>query len=62
LAERLLGAEIIQKALYSGYLKVHHGLKLLKVVFPNGIIAYLYPSARNHCSLGEWQLMHMSLL
>jgi hypothetical protein len=41
LAERHPGAEIIQRALYSGYLKVH-GLKVLTVVFPNGIIAYLY--------------------
>ncbi len=41
LAERRPGAEIIQRALYSGYLKVH-GLKVLTVVFPNGIIAYLY--------------------
>jgi hypothetical protein len=39
LAERRPGAEIIQRALYSGYLKVH-GLKVLTVVFPNGIIAY----------------------
>jgi hypothetical protein len=41
LAERRPGAEIIQRALYSGYLK-NHGLKVLTVVFPNGIIAYLY--------------------
>jgi hypothetical protein len=34
-------AEIIQRALYSGFLTVH-GLKVLAVVFPNGIIAYLY--------------------
>jgi hypothetical protein len=40
LAERHPDAEIIQRALYSGYLKVH-GLKVLTVVFPNGIIAYL---------------------
>jgi hypothetical protein len=32
---------VIQRALYSGYLKIH-GLKVLTVVFPNGIIAYLY--------------------
>jgi len=41
LAERRPDAEIIQRALYSGYLKVH-GMKVLTVVFPNGIITYLY--------------------
>jgi hypothetical protein len=41
LAERRPCAEIIQRALYSGYLKIH-GLKVLTVVFSNGIIAYLY--------------------
>jgi hypothetical protein len=40
-AERCLGAEIIQRALYSGYFKIH-GLKVLTVVFPNGIIANLF--------------------
>jgi hypothetical protein len=29
--------------LYSGYLKLH-GLKVLTVIFPNGIIAYLFGS------------------
>ncbi len=41
LAPRCPGAEIIQRSMYSGYLKLH-GLKVLTVVFPNGIIAYLY--------------------
>jgi len=41
LAERHPGAEIIQRVLYTGCLKIH-GLKVLTVVFPNGIIAYLY--------------------
>jgi hypothetical protein len=39
-AERWPGAEIIQRALYSGYLK-QHGLKVLIVVFPSRIIEYL---------------------
>jgi hypothetical protein len=41
LAPRRLAAEVIQRALYSGCLKIHR-LKVLTVVFPNGIIAYLY--------------------
>jgi hypothetical protein len=41
LVPRRPGAEIIQRSMYSGYLKLH-GLKVLTVVFPNGIIAYLY--------------------
>jgi hypothetical protein len=59
LAERCPGAEIIQRALYSGYLKVH-GLKVLTVVFPNGIIAYLYGpvSAREN----ETGLLNLSWL
>jgi len=39
--ERRPGAEIIQRALYSGYLNVCV-LKVVMVVFPNEIIAYLY--------------------
>jgi hypothetical protein len=41
LAPRHSGAEVIQRPMYSGYLKCHR-LKVLTVVFPNGIIAYLY--------------------
>ena len=41
LAPRHPGAEILQRSVYSGYLK-RHGLKVLTVVFPNGIKAYLY--------------------
>jgi hypothetical protein len=41
LPPRLPGAEIIQRSMYSGFLKLH-GLAVLTVVFPNGIIAYLY--------------------
>jgi len=47
LAERHPGEEIIHRALYSGYLKVH-GLKVLTLVFPNGIIAYGPMSAREN--------------
>ncbi len=31
----------IQESIYSGYIK-HHGLKILSVVFPNGLIGYVY--------------------
>jgi hypothetical protein len=41
LAPRRPGAEVIQRSMYSGYLKLH-GLKVFTVVFTNGIIAYLY--------------------
>jgi hypothetical protein len=41
LVPRHPGAGILQRSMYSGYLK-QHGLKVLKVVFPNGIISYLY--------------------
>jgi hypothetical protein len=59
LAPRRLAAEVIQRALYSGYLKIH-GLKVLTVVFPNGIIAYLYGpvSAREN----DIALLNMSWL
>jgi hypothetical protein len=59
LALRQLAAEAIQRAQYTGYLK-KHGLKVLTVVFPNGIIAYLYGpvSAREH-AIG---LLNMSWL
>jgi hypothetical protein len=50
LANRHPGAEIIKRALCSGYLKMH-GLKVLTVVFPNRIIAYLY---------GPFQLRRMT--
>ncbi len=40
LALRRPGAEVIQRSMYSGYLKLH-GLKVLTIVFPNGIIASL---------------------
>ncbi len=59
LAPRRLAADVIQRALYSGYLK-RHGLKVLTVVFPNGIIAYLYGpvSAREN----DIALLNMSWL
>ncbi len=41
LAKSCLGVEIIQRAMYSGYLK-HHGLKVFTVVFLNGITAEYY--------------------
>ncbi len=59
LAPRRPGAEILQRSVYSGYLK-RHGLKVLTVVFPNGIIAYLYGpvSAREN----DIALLNMSWL
>ncbi len=41
LASRQPGAEVIWRALYSGYLQWHM-IQLLIDVFPDGIIAYLY--------------------
>ena len=41
LAPRHDDAEILQESVYSGYVR-RHGLKILTVVFPNGIIGYLY--------------------
>jgi hypothetical protein len=59
LAPRQLAAEVIQRALYSGYLK-RHGLKVLTVVFPNGIITYLYgPVSARENDIG---LLNMSWL
>jgi hypothetical protein len=59
LAPRRLAADVIQRALYSGYLK-RHGLKVLTVVFPNGIIAYLYgPVSARENDIG---LLNMSWL
>jgi hypothetical protein len=33
--------DLIQEAVYSGYVKAH-GIKVLTVLFPNGITGYLY--------------------
>jgi hypothetical protein len=41
LAPRYPGVEVIQRSMYSSYLRLQ-GLKALTVVFPNGITAYLY--------------------
>ena len=66
LAERHPGAEIIQRALYSGYSKMHK-LKVLTVVFPNGIIAYLYcPVSAQENNIGllnlSWLNKHLVAL
>jgi hypothetical protein len=59
LAERQPDAEYLQQALYSGYLKCH-SLKVLTVVFPNGIISYLYgPVSARENDIG---LLNMSWL
>jgi hypothetical protein len=34
-------AWILQESIYSGYVRCH-GLKILSVVFPNGLIGYVY--------------------
>jgi hypothetical protein len=41
LAEHWPLADLIQEAVYSGYVKAH-GIKVLTVLFPNGITWYLY--------------------
>jgi len=41
LADRWEEADLIQEAVYSGYVKAH-GIKVLTVLFPNGITGYLY--------------------
>ncbi len=41
LADRWEEADLIQEAVYSGYVKVH-GIKVLTILFPNGITGYLY--------------------
>ena len=41
LANRWEEADLIQEAVYSGYVKAH-GIKVLTVLFPNGITGYLY--------------------
>jgi hypothetical protein len=41
LADRWPDADLIQEAVYSGYVKAH-GIKVLTVLFPNGITGYLY--------------------
>jgi hypothetical protein len=67
LAPRHPGAEILQQSVYSGYLK-RHGLKVLTVVFPNGIIAYLYGpvSARENdialLNMSSWLNDHLMAL
>jgi hypothetical protein len=40
-ADRWPDADLIQEAVYSGYVKAH-GIKVLTVLFPNGITGYLY--------------------
>ena len=40
-ADRWPEADLIQEAVYSGYVKAH-GIKVLTVLFPNGITGYLY--------------------
>ncbi len=40
-APRHDNAQILQESVYSGYVR-HHGLKILTVVFPNGLIVYVY--------------------
>jgi hypothetical protein len=41
LAPRNADAKILQESVYSGYIRCH-GLKILSVVFPNGMIGYVY--------------------
>ncbi len=41
LADRWPDADVLQRAVYSGYLR-RHGLKVLTVIWPNGIVGCLY--------------------
>jgi hypothetical protein len=41
LADLWLDVDLIQEAVYSGYVKAY-GIKVLTVLFPNGITWYLY--------------------
>jgi hypothetical protein len=40
-APRHNNAQILQESVYSGYV-ICHGLNILAVVFPNGLIGYVY--------------------
>jgi hypothetical protein len=35
-------ADLIQESVYSGYVNKAHGIKVLTILFPNGITGYLY--------------------
>jgi hypothetical protein len=47
LANRWEEADLSQEAVYSGYVKAH-GIKVLTVLFPNGITGYLYGPISGH--------------
>jgi hypothetical protein len=47
LANRWEEADLIQEAVYSGYVKAQ-GIKVLTVLFPNGTTGYLYGPISGH--------------
>jgi hypothetical protein len=47
LADRWEDADLIQEAVYSGYVKAHD-IKVLAILFPNGTIGYLYCPISGH--------------
>jgi len=50
----------IQRTVYSGY-KKFHGIKVLTVLFPNGITACVFgPTSARHNDLGVWNLSQLN--
>ncbi len=47
LADHWEDTDLIQEGVYSGYVKAH-GIKVLTVLFPNGITGYLYGPISGH--------------
>ena len=59
-AERYPDADVLQRSVYSGYLK-RHGLKVLTVVLPNGIISHLYgPISARENDIGALNLSDLN--
>ncbi len=59
-AERYPDADVLQRSVYSGYLK-QHGLKVLTIVLPNGIIAHLYgPISARENDIGTLNLSDLN--
>jgi hypothetical protein len=57
-------ADLIQEAVYSGYVKAH-GIKVLTVLFPNGITGYLYnpiPGRNNDITVLNMSWLNHQLL
>jgi hypothetical protein len=64
LAPRHEGHDILQESVYSGYAKCH-GLKVLTVVFPNGLIGCLYGAVsawENNCRVLNYSGLNAELM